>query len=305
MLGASVAGSLLVYGPLRAQTDAGPPPGPLILDMTFGARSLALGGALWTDDGAFSIFSHPALLSGEGFGVAHRRLGDATHMAASASRGWLDGTVSAGLSLLTYRGTASGAPGRPVFVHDLLDRGKGVALEFVAAVGFSRRVRGTMVGMAAKVVEQRMGGVRGSTAAVDIGVGRDLGPVTAALSIQNLGPGMDFGGHAAPLATRIVLGAGTGRTPLGPFDVGAAAQLARSGGGHLIPGGGVEVAWWPILRRTFIVRMGAVRVIDSPASPLTFGAGFEGDRIRIDYALTDHANGRRAARSHVIGLAFR
>ena len=72
-----------------------------------------------------------------------------------------------------------------------------------------------------------------------------------------------------------------------------------------MPGGGLEVAWWPVQRRVFIVRIGAVRVAEGDSSPFTFGAGFEGDRIRIDWAYRDYGHEDFRAGSHSIGIAFR
>ena len=293
---------------LRAQEGPDPDavPGPLVLELTASTRALALGGAFWTaGDGAHAILHHPALISGEGFEGSRQRFGGSTHIAMSGSGGWMGGTVAAGVSFLEY-GTAADSPlDLPRDAAVLIGGGDGAASEFAATVGFRTEVFGMGVGAATKMIGQRLGGLSGNTVAVDVGVGREIGPVSAALTVQNLGPGLMVGRHEIPLARRVVLGAGTGRTPVGPFDVGVAAQVVREGDGDVVPGGGVEIAWWPVQRRIFIVRIGAVRVVEGDSSPFTFGAGFEGDRIRIDYAYRDYAHEDLRAESHTIGIAFR
>ena len=292
----------------QTQPQADPAPGPVVLKLTASTRALALGGAFWTaGDGGHAIFHHPALISGEGFSASRQRLGGTTHITMSGSGSWMGGTVSAGASFLEY-GTVADSP------LDLTpargsgaDRGRGHGRirVHVASVGFANEIFGTDVGAAAKLIGQDLGGLSGSTVAVDLGVGREIGPVSAAVTVQNLGPGLKVGRYEVPLARRVIVGAGTGRAPLGPFDIGGAVQIAREGNGDVVPGGGLEIAWWPVQRRIFIVRIGAVRVVEGDSSPLTFGAGFEGDRIRIDYAYRDFAHTDLRVASHGIAIGIR
>lgn len=301
-------------GPVAAQdhghsshSDSDHGPGPLVLGLAASARAAALGGAFWVGgDGNLAIFHHPALLGGEGFGGTRRRFGGSTHVALSGSGGWMGGTVAGGVSFLEY-GTSADSPLKlPHEAAELSAGGNRAASEFLAALGFADEVFGADVGVVAKIIGQRLGGLAGSTMAVDVGLGRQIGPVTAAVTVQNLGPGLELGRYEVPLARRVVVGAGSnGRAPVGPFDVGAAFQVAREGDGEIIPGAGVEIAWWPIQRRIFIARIGVVRVEEEDASPITFGAGFEGDRIRIDYAYRDHSHHDLAAAAHQIGIAIR
>ena len=290
-----------------AQSASGRSPGPLVLGLVASARASALGGAFWVGgDGNLAIFGHPALIGGEGFGGTRQRLGGSTHLAFSGSGGWMDGTVAVGVSFLEYGTSADSPLELPREVSELIAGGNRAASEFLAALGFADEVFGADVGVVTKIIGQRLGGLAGSTMAVDVGLGRQIGPVTAAVTVQNLGPGLELGRYEVPLARRVVVGAGSnGRAPVGPFDVGAAFQVAREGDGKIIPGGGVEVAWWPIQRRIFIARIGVVRVEEGDASPITFGAGFEGDRIRLDYAYRDHSHHDLAAAAHQIGIAIR
>ena len=310
--GFSAAGLLLVAaaslaGPAFAQdADGGDPvPGPLILKLSSSTRAMGLGGAYWAGS-ANAILHHPALIAGEGFGGTRRTIGGATHLALSGSRAWLGGGVAAGISFLQY-GTSADTPlelSREVAA--LIGGGRASASEYVATLGFANELYGVDFGVAAKVVGQSLGGLRGSTVAVDLGVARSIGRISTALSVQNLGRALQLGRYEVPLAKRVVVGAGTGgRAPVGPLDLGGAVQIAREGDGEIVPGGGLEVAWWPVQRRVFIVRIGAVRVAEGDSSPFTFGAGFEGDRIRIDWAYRDYSHDDLRAGSHSIGIAFR
>ena len=283
--------------------------GPVVLDFPSSTRALALGGAFWTGgDGNLAIFHHPALIGGQGFGGTRQRLGGSTHFALSGSGGWMGGTLAAGVSFLEYGTSADSPLELPREAAELIAGGDRAASEYTAAVGFASDLFGMGVGAVAKLVGQRLGGRRGTTLAVDVGVARELGPITAAVTVQNLGRALKVGRYKTPLARRVVVGAGTGsRRPVGPFDVGAVVQMARDGRGEIIPGGGLEIAWWPIQRRIFIARIGAVRRVGADdGSPLTFGAGFEGDRIRIDYAYGgDYAYLDLGADRHSVGIAIR
>ena len=297
----------MLAAPVAAQE--GSRAGPLVLEFPSSARGMALGGAFPVgSDGNLAIFHHPALIAGEGFGGARQRLGGSTHLALSGSGSWMGGTLAAGLSLLEYGTSADSPLELPREAAALIAGGDRAASEYTAAVGFANELFGMDAGVSVKVVGQRLGGLRGSTLAVDVGVARQLGPIAGAVTVQNLGRALKLGRYETPLARRVVVGAGTGnRRPVGPLDVGAAVQVARDGRGEIIPGGGLEIAWWPIQRRIFIARIGAVRRVgEDDGSPLTFGAGFEGDRIRIDYAYGgDYTHLDLGADRHSIGIAIR
>ena len=306
MLG-TLAAVCVFTAPVAAQD--GSQAGPLVLEFPASTRGMALGGAFPVgSDGNLAIFHHPALIAGEGFGGARQRLGGSKHFAFSGSGGWMGGTLAAGVSFLEYGTSARSPLELPREAAALIAGGKRSASEYTAAVGFANELFGMDLGVAAKLVGQRLGGRHGSTVAVDVGVARGLGPVTGAVTVQNLGRALKLGRYETPLARRVVVGAGTGgRRPVGPFDIGAAVQVARDGRGDIIPGGGFEIAWWPIQRRIFIARIGAVRRVgEDDGSPLTFGAGFEGDRIRIDYAYGgDYTHHDLGADRHSIGIAIR
>ena len=233
--------------------------------------------------------------------------GQSFQMALGASGSWLGGTV--GIGLVAFDHDAGFAPvaspehGRALAERDE-DGGEAwaAATEFVGTVGYAREVFGFGVGAAAKVVGQRSEGSLARTVAVDVGVAREIGPVSAALAVRNLGRDMEMSGRRVPLPWQVAFGAGVGRKPVGPLDIGGAVHVTREGGGEIVPGGGVEIAYWPIQRRVFVVRIGGTRVVEGDGLPFTYGAGFEGDRIRLDYAFSDHDP---ISGPHRIGVSIR
>lgn len=327
----SGAASLPAQERQRERTWSGPP----ILTLIASTSATGLGGAFRTGGNAdHAVFHHPALISGQGFdlslGGIFSRKGDgdrrrdrrdrdhdrdygpddAIQVTLSASGSWLGGSVAAGLAVFDYGGDIDlGAPrerdGGPVRGGRLTGVGavSWGATEFVGTVGYSRDLFGFGVGAAAKVVGWTAGRARSRTVAADVGLSRTFWRLTTALTVQNLGPDLEMGGRDVPLSRRVVLGAGTQRrAPVGPLDVGGAVQVAREYGGDIVPGGGVEVAYWPIQRRVFIARIGVVRVVDGDGSPVTFGAGFEGDRVRLDYGYRDRGP---ETGPHQIGISIR
>lgn len=298
--------------------------GPPILTLITSTRAMGLGGAFWIGGNAdHTVFHHPALISGQGFdlslgGIYSRRSDgdrdggpdDAIHLTVSASGTWLGGNVAAGLSIFDYGGDRDfgvtrereGSPVQGGRSATAAAVSWGVT-EFVGTVGYSRDLFGFDVGAAGKVIGWTAPFARARTVAADVGIARNIGPIATALTVQNLGPDLEFAGRDVPLSRRVVLGAGTGgRRPVGPLDIGGAVQVAREYDGEIVPGGGVEFAYWPIVRRVFIARIGVARVVEGHGSPLTFGAGFEGDRVRLDYGYRDRGS---MTGPHQIGVSIR
>ena len=306
--------------------------GPSVLTLIASTRAMGLGGAFRVGgDGDHAIFHHPALISGQGFdlslgGVYDRDGGrdrhrdrerdddrspdDAIHLTLSASGTWLGGNVAAGLAVFDYGGhrdidlprERERDPARGGRSATAADFSWGVT-EFVGTVGYGRSLFGFDVGAAGKVIGWTAGGARARTVAADVGVAREIGPVATALTVQNLGPDLEIGGRHVPVSRRVVLGAGTRRrAAVGPLDVGGAVQVVREHGGEVWAGGGVEVAYWPIVRRVFIARIGVAGGTEGDGSPLTFGAGFEGDRVRLDYGYRD---GGGVTGPHRVGISIR
>lgn len=294
--------------------------GPFILKLQASTRAHALGSVFWPGSG-HAVFHHPSLIASQGFDLSvggvydrdedgdrdhdsrdrDRDVGrhhpdDALYTALSVGTNWMGGSVSLGLAVLDYgysldidtRRERDLTPAERARLA-AAERLRRASTEFVGVVGYTREaVFGIDVGAAVKVVGRSVGGYGGRAGALDLGMSRDFGRVTAALTVQNLGPDLELAGRDVPLPRRLVLGAGTrGRAPVGPLDIGGAVQVAYERGGKIVPGGGVEIAYWPIQRRVFIARVGAVRVVEGDGLPVTFGAGFEGDRIRVDYGFSE------------------
>jgi hypothetical protein len=146
----------------------------------------------------------------------------------------------------------------PFDARALLQPGPVAASEIVATLGYGRVIKGFRLGVAAKVLEQRIGSSRDATAAFDIGLVRRVFGITWGVAAQNLGPGLSTGtgGPDVPLPHRVTLAASTSTRPVGPLDLLATAAVSRRRDGEFIPAGGIEISWWPIIGRTFTGRIG-------------------------------------------------
>jgi hypothetical protein len=159
------------------------------------------------------------------------------------------------------------------------------------------------MGLVGKYIQERFGGNRGNTGAVDLGASKSAGPITLGLAAQNIGAAMTFGGEDFCLPTRFTLGAGSQSKVVGPLDVSAATALSYQLDGDLIPSVGMEVAYWPVTGRTFFARVGFRHLPEElSGSPITFGGGFTGDNIVLDYAYEGFETGNP---SHRFTLGWR
>lgn len=279
----ALAAPALVPRPAAAQDAAA----PRILRLPASTRAMALGDAyMMNAEASDALFYHPALVEGAGgFGLdVQTWSGEATAASASAATGWFGGSVAVGLQTLQY-GTAGADLTTLPRGHDLLfDAGQPVS-ERVASVGLARELLGLRVGLAGKLVEQRVADERDATGAVDLGVATELGPLVAALSAQNLGPGMTFQAGDVDLPRRYTLGIGAYGRPLGPLDIGLTASLRyEEAWEDLLPAAGLEVGYWPVRGRTFVGRVGVQAVPDGEGSPLTAGFAFWGDDLVLEWA---------------------
>ncbi len=281
----------LLASPLRGQTRE---KGPIILELPSSTRGMALGGAFalgFTDPDV--VFYHPGAMDrGRGFSASVHRYGtDATLTGLSAGTDWYDGSVVVGVRHLSYGADAGSQVGPsdllalPDDPGSLQEDGATAVSEAAVSVGYARSVLGLRAGVVGKLVEQRFGHLNAATAAVDLGVSASPGPFTVALSAQNLGRVMKMGGEEISLPARLILGATSRRAPVGPLDLALSSTVIYRMEGDVIPGGGVEVAYWPVTGRTFVARAGYRHLPDHWSnSPLTFGAAFFGDDIVLEYA---------------------
>ncbi len=305
--------TLLVFlfhsGPVGAQTRDR---GPMVLEIPSSTRALALGNAFALGYGdPDAVFYHPSQLNRiQGLGATLRRFGaNGTFTALSAGQSWFGGGVALGLQQLSYEAPLDPSPsagdilGLPVDEASLRDEGQTALSETVISAGYGKSLLGAQMGVVGKLIEQRAGSRKAGTAAVDLGLAVSPGPFTVGVSVQNLGPGLQFAGGEIGLPTRFTLGATSRRAPVGPLDVSASSAVSYRRDGDVVPSVGLEVAYWPITGRTFVGRVGYRYLSDDfSAVPVTFGAAFMGDNIVLEYAFQGYDSGDP---SHSFSLGWR
>ena len=285
---------LLLPWTAAAQQGGAPPP-----QLPGSTRALGLGNAypLSVRESAGLFYNPAAVDSAGGVMLAVQRYAGAGTLATlSGAELWGGGTVAVGLQALGYApGPGSESAGEAA----LLGEGPEQAGWIAASVAYTRPLRGWRVGAGAKLLEWRpAGGAAGQAAALDVGVLRRFGRITAGAAVQDLDLGLS--GAEVPVPTRFTLGASSARVPLGPLDVlGTSALTYRSG--ELAPAAGLEVAYWPVAGRTFVGRVG-VRRAEDRRSPFTLGAGFTGDRLSLEYAY--HGFDGPSGAAHRFGIGW-
>ncbi len=267
---------------------------------SFQARHIALGGAfLGSMDGTGAVFAHPSLLTGGGVGGTYWGARRNTSLTAlSGTTPWLGGTVGAGIAGVrpgVARGAGNTKRSRDYALGAKTDHWS------LLVLGFARDAGRIRIGAAAKLIEEGSSLVVRRTAALDLSASLDIDWGMATLTARQISSdALRKSRRHAVSAPRLVAAAQTDRAPLGPLDVAVAAQVSVDADGVLRSGGGVEVAWWPVFQRVFILRFG-LREEKERGSPFSFGAGFAGDRIRLDFAAMSPSKGERAG---VVSLSF-
>ncbi|HKK92657.1 MAG TPA: hypothetical protein VJ925_04450 [Longimicrobiales bacterium] len=300
-----LAASLLLLGTLPvavlAQTPGRAAP---LLELAAGARAAGLGGAsqLGVQD-PDHLFAHPAFLGSGGFRLTARAIdGGATIASVAAGTSAFGGRIGVGVRAAEWTGP------EPAFstggLDDLAD-GTGTGRSTVAAtVGYVRDMPFDLldleIGATATVLAERADAERDRVASFDIGVGREIGPLDVALSARNLGADVEVG-SGVPLPLRWELAAGGYGHQLGPLDLGVAGRIALRDDDEVVTGGGLEIGYYPVVGRTFIVRVGGQSVPEGDASPLTLGGTFIADDLTVDYAWRD-VDGSAV---HVISFGWR
>ncbi len=275
-----------------------------LLELPAGARAAGLGGASQLGvQNPDHLFAHPAFLGSGGFRLSGWAIdGGATIASLSAGTGAFGGRVGVGVRAAEWNGLdPSVTEGGP---DDLANR-TGVGRSTVAAtLGYVRDapfdLLGLDVGVTATMLAERADGDRDRLASFDVGVGRGVGPLDIALSARNLGSDVEVA-SGAPLPVRYELAAGGYGHRLGPLDLGLAGRIAVRDDDEIVTGGGLEIGYYPVVGRTFIVRVGGQSVPDGEASPLTLGGTFIADDLTFDYAWRD-VDGTSV---HVISLGWR
>jgi hypothetical protein len=179
----------------------------------------------------------------------------------------------------------------------LRDGGEIGGSELVVSAGYGRTVKGIRVGVVGKLVEERFGPRKASTGAFDLGLATSPGNFVVGLALQNLGPDMGIGGADIPLPLRVAMGVSTRAAPVGPLDIAMASAVQYRIDEDVIPSLGVEAAYWPVNGRTFYARVGFRHLPEHQSgSPITFGGGFQGDGIVLNYAYEGFDTGSPAHR---------
>jgi hypothetical protein len=298
-LAAAIALTLAV-SPLAAQRAYA----PAVLQLPSSTRALGMADAFPLGSTESDALFYNLALSQNVAGItagAQRWGAGATLLAASGAAEWWGGRIAIGVQTLGYDAESATVTGE-LDEAALFGAGAVQVSERVAAVGYTRRIKGLRVGLVAKAVEQRREGELETTAAFDLSTGIPLGVVNIGLAVQNVGLTAEFDDNDVDSPLRVTLAAATSRAaPFGPLDVLPAVSLARTPDGTLVPAAGVEVGYWPIQGRTFFARAGLRRPAGDDLDPFTLGAGFQGDRIAIDWAWASFDDGS----THRLSLRWR
>jgi hypothetical protein len=251
--------------------------------------------------GADALFHNPALLqNASGVLASGQRYGSGSRLVSFAGiSDWLGGGVAIGIRQLTYGASTEIPSSLPADEESLFQTGGVGASETVAVVGYSRTLLGIRLGVAGKLIDQRLGGSRAAVGAADVGAAYPLGPIIVAAGVKNLGPALSLRDEDIPLPVIGTIGATSEFAPVGPLDLSGSFQVTRDGQGEIVPSGGIEVAWWPIVGRTIVGRIGYARVPSGSAAPLTFGGSFLLDDFVLEYAYQSFDGDDRAHRFSV------
>ncbi len=228
---------------------------------------------------------------------------NARSFSAAGAVAWWGGAVAVGVQTLSYSVDSEDPTLLPPLQSSLGTDQPTPLSETAVSLAYGRNLFGFDFGATVKLLDARLGAARSGTVALDAGAAAELGPVRLAVSVQNLGEGLEFPLGELDLPLRVGANASAGLPSLGPLDLGAAVNAFRLGNGGSDVGGGLEVRYWPISGRTFAARVGYRHLSDdADLQGVTLGAGFLGDQIRIDYAWQD---GGLAGAVHRLGVGWR
>ena len=257
------------------------------------------------------LYFNPAMLVvARGFSASVERYSPwSSGGSISAVTRFSTGGIGIGARMVDYRTTAN------VFETTRgaqLHSGPSAGSSLEGSVGIGQVLKGFRIGGALKYSENTVPATRVGAVGVDLGIARDFfGPYTFGLSVQNLGPSMDL---PCPFATvsassgdcvtpsglpgsydpffqhtstqqpfRATLGAQTQRG-VGELDLVATAATFVLRNGWFGGSGGAELGYSWLEGYSIALRAGARRPLPGEAA-FTGGAGFNMDRLSIDYAV--------------------
>jgi len=304
---AAIAAVLSV--PVTATAQAaryGQPYAPVVLLLPSGARTLAMGntGIVSRDDEA--LFFNPAqLVIARGFSASYERYSSTAQGGTlSAVTRFNNGGIAVGMNTVSYELPNDIFPANP---GSMLLAGPALGTSLEASVGVAQVFRRHRIGAAVKYVEDNVPSARVSHLALDLGVSRDfLRYYTLGISVQNIGPSTtipcSFNAQSvthcvvppgppgnvelfthANMPLQSTIGVGTSRA-VGDLDLLATAAVSMIRTDFVAPSGGVELGYSWLDGYSIALRGGARRPFPGE-TPFTVGAGFNVDRLSIDYAL--------------------
>jgi len=295
---------------------------PRVLELPASTRAMALGGAYMTNaPQADVLFYNPALLVGlQSFGLDVQQWGPASWAStAAAARQWFGGGIGIGLQVLQYGAPGPGGYTAPSGQAHLFDAGALPVSERVATIGYAREIKGINLGLAIKLIEERVAlnkfvdsAARARDGAVwfDAGISKNLGRFTTSLSYQNNGDRLFAGEYLGDyqVADRMTLGVSSSGMQLGIFDYGITAAITQvrtfKKDSATIPAAGLEISYWPIRGRTFVARAGVQRTPSyEDASPFTFGFAYWGDNLVLEWSFQGMEQSE--LRTHRFGVSWR
>jgi hypothetical protein len=285
----------------------GQPYAPVVLMLPAGPRTLALGntGIVSRDDDV--LFFNPAqLVIARGFSASYERYSSTAQGGTlSAVTRFNNGGIAVGMNTVSYELPNDVFPANR---GSMLLAGPALGTSLDASIGLAQVFKGHRIGVAVKYLEDNVPNSRVSHVAADFGVSRDfLRFYTLGVSVQNIGPSTPVPCSDQPqsltncvippsgpganfelltparMPLRSTIGVGTSR-PLGEFDVLATAAVSMIRTDFVSPSGGVEVGYSWLDGYSVALRAGARRPFPGE-TPFTAGAGFNVDRLSIDYAL--------------------
>jgi hypothetical protein len=280
---------------------------PLIVRLPGGARPLSMGnvGVASRDDDV--LFYNPAQLTfARGMSVSIEQFSSTARTGAlSTVTRFSTGGVAIGASVAQFdvpTGTY------PISREDLVRGGPVNGSDASLVAGVAQVFKSTRIGVAAKYVQETIGGSRASGALFDVGLGREFFGYSFGLSAQNLGDAFtpsvvatsSFLQPPAHLPFRATFGVARAKS-FDQVDVSATAAVSTLRDGFVIPAGGAELTYSWLDGYVVQFRAGARRP-ELGEGAITAGAGLTVDRLTLDYAL-ETLSGSRVA--HRIGLRVR
>jgi len=295
--------SLLLLAPLTAGAQA-IGIGPVVLQLPASTRAIGFGNAYVGVREPEAVFYNPAQLGiRPGVAISAERYGSASTAGAFAST-YVFGPIGfgVGVQMLDFDSGSPGYPGGAPNGEQLLTPGQFSASSLVAAVAVEMAYKGIRWGVTGKVAEDRVAGERDGVLLADVGAAKEIGPVTAGVTVQNLGTNPKMVGTSAELPMRATLGVASGGLPVGPLDLALSTAVSVRRGGRVSPAGGVELGYVPIEGVTFAGRVGGRLPEKNAEAPVTLGASFTFDRVSIDYGFEPYQG---PGSGHRVGVRIR